>query len=62
MSSYIHNASISGIAFTLLIFGLTLQHYVLFSVFWFKTGVFDLDNSIGSFTTDPFFNSVTTTN
>ena len=62
MSSYIHKASVSGMAFTLLILALTIQHYVLFSAFWFKTGLFDFDNSVGSFNTDPFFNSVTPTN
>ena len=62
MASYIHKASISGMAFTLLIFALTLQHYVLFSAFWYKTGVFDVSNSVGSFNQDPFFNSVFTSN
>ncbi len=62
MASYIYRSSLSGIAFTLLILGLTLQHYILFSAFWFKTGVFDFDNSIGSFNVDPFFEQVAPTN
>jgi hypothetical protein len=62
MSSYIYRSSLSGMAFTLLIFALTLQHYLLFSTFWYKTGLFDYDNSIGSFSVDPYYNEVVPSN
>lgn len=62
MASYIYRSSLSGMGFTLLILALTLQHYVLFSAFWFKTGLWDFTNSIGSFNVDPYFEQVAPTN
>lgn len=62
MASYIYRSSLSGMAFTLLIFALTLQHYLLFSTFWYKTGLFDYNNAIGTFSVDPFYNEVVPSN
>lgn len=62
MASYIYKTSLSGMAFTLLIFALTLQHYLLFSTFWYKSGLFDYTNSLGSYNVDPFYQEVTPSN
>lgn len=62
MASYIYRSSLSGMAFTLLIFALTLQHYLLFSTFWYKTGLFDFNNAIGTFSDAPFYNEVVPSN
>jgi hypothetical protein len=45
MNAYITNASFSGMGLTLLIFGLTLEHFFLIKAFWEKAGVSDPNNS-----------------
>ena len=43
-NAYITNASFSGMGLTLLIFGLTLEHYFLIKAFWQKAGTSDPNN------------------
>jgi hypothetical protein len=45
MNAYITNSSFTGMGFTLLIFGLTLEHFFLIKAFWEKAGVSDPDSS-----------------
>lgn len=40
MNSYITNFSFSGMAMSLLIFAITVQHYFLVRAFWYKTGLY----------------------
>lgn len=44
-NAYITNASFSGMGFTLLIFGLTLEHYFLMKAFWQRAGTSDYNSS-----------------
>lgn len=45
MNAYITNASFSGMGMTLLIFGLTLEHWFMIKAFWEKAGTSDPNNS-----------------
>jgi len=38
MNSYITNVSFTGMAMSLLIFALTIQHYFFVRAFWYKAG------------------------
>lgn len=50
MNSYITNSSFSGMGLSLLIFGLTLEHFFLIKAFWERAGVSDPNN--GKYFTD----------
>lgn len=52
------NGSFTGMAATLLIFGLTLENYFLMKAFWEKAGASDPLNS-KTFTSTPFVNKIT---
>lgn len=61
MNAYITNASFSGMGLTLLIFGLTLEHYFLIKAFWEKAGVSDPYSS-KNFRTTPIVSKITFVN
>ena len=59
-NAYITNASFSGMGLTLLIFGLTLEHYFLIKAFWQKVGTSDPDN--GKYFSNIRFDNITFVN
>lgn len=61
MNSYITNSSFSGMGLTLLIFGLTLEHFFLIKAFWEKAGVSDPNNG-KSFTTSSITSKISFVN
>jgi len=49
INTYVVRSSFSGITFTLIIFALTVQHFMLFRAFWNKAGTNDILNSTKAF-------------
>lgn len=49
INTYIAKSAFSGMTFTLVIFALTVQHFMLFRAFWYKAGTSDIQNSTKSF-------------
>lgn len=49
INTFVVRSSFSGMTFTLVIFALTVQHFMLFRAFWSKAGANDIVNSAKSF-------------
>jgi hypothetical protein len=60
VNAYITKSSVTGMAYTLLIFVLSLQHFFLFRAFWDKAGVNDPDSATNFSTQE--YNKVTFSN
>lgn len=60
MNSYITNSSFSGMAMSLLIFAITIQHYFLIRAFWYKAGLYS-PNTQNTFS-DTNFNKISFAN
>lgn len=61
MNTYITNASFTGMAMSLLIFAITLQHWFFFRAFWYKAGTSRQD-AVKSFVGDYNYNRVSFAN
>jgi hypothetical protein len=53
MNTYITNASFTGMAMSLFIFALTIQHWFFFRAFWYKAGT-SLNDATKSFGDNSF--------
>lgn len=49
INTYIVRSSFSGMTYTLIIFALTIQHFMFFRAFWNKAGTNDIQNSTKDF-------------
>lgn len=49
INTYVVNSAFSGMTFTLVIFALTVQHFMLFRAFWNKAGANDIADNTKAF-------------
>jgi hypothetical protein len=60
IAGYVERHSVTGMAFTLLIFALTLQNYFIYRIFWENVGVNDPNNG-GDFS-NRYYNKINSIN